>query len=171
MKPPITEEKIDQVYAQLSEMPEDLIGDLVSRLEREQPALLGYLAAVDETEFETNEQESILFLGVLLWQIFKSSSYQIRKISERKIEQCIDLTYNMIETYSVEDELDFESYLPALMENYPQPTVLRMLVEEAFGEAEEGEEPEFRDEAALGAFLHLKIALDAIIANLEEVKR
>lgn len=137
----------------------------VNRMSKEQPLILAYLLAASEDKiFTRDEGQTVFYIGVVVWEIMKQGTKVPRKVSEKQLRQAKKATENILDKMASDSAGDFLSAAESLVEQYPEPEVLRYIVEELM-ENEDGANPSIRDENVGLAFLHLKIVLDALIAN------
>ncbi len=175
MEEPISYETVTETWERMAEAPTDQAEGLVHQMQREQPHLLAYLLAQDEEIFDEQERETILYVGMVIWQIMKQGKRKPRKVSQKRLFEAEETNYAFLEQLSEDTEADFMSATLAMLENYPEPEVFRYIVEaimEEESEEESDEEidkeesnPPIQDENRGLAFLILKTVLDALVAN------
>jgi hypothetical protein len=167
MQDPISMETIDEIWQNLAEMQEDEAVHIVEQMTAEQPHLQSFLLSLDEEDFNQEEQEIIFFLGNVLWEIMRQSYPQMGMVTEDTIDQAEDENMNFMESIETEDPNAMEGIIMNMLETYPEPAVLSYLLESLMEESEDPEEIDIDDEMKGAAFLHLKIALDAMIKTAQ----
>lgn len=141
--------------------------DLVNQMQQEQPAILAHLLYLDEFPFDPHERELIFYIGMVVWQIMKQSKQRLRRVALKKLSKAEKANYDTLELLASDSEADFFSATVAMVENHPEPEVMRYIVETIMDEEDyDPDDPPIRDEYRGLAFIHLKIALDALISSL-----
>jgi hypothetical protein len=163
----ISAETVTRVWQDMARVSPDEIPRLVNQMEVEQPVVLVYLAAVGEALFNQHEQEIIFYLGMAVWQMMKQSQRRLRKVTERELEQAEEANLDFLERLSASPEADLVSATEAMLATYPEPEVLRYIIE-AINEEEDydPDDPPIRDEYRGLAVMYLKTVLDAFISSL-----
>lgn len=137
---------------------------IVNRMTREQPFILAYLLAMSEAATLTRDEgQTLFYIGAVVWQIMNQHPGGCRKVSKRELDKAIKDNEDFLEKLSADSPGDFASAAMLMVENYPEPEVLRYVVE-AIMEEEDGESV-ISEESLGGVFLHLKIVLDALIGS------
>ena len=163
----IPAEIVTETWQRMSQLDVAEAPILVEQMQQEQPAILAHLTVLDDFPFNPHEKGLIFYLGTVVWQIMKQSQRRLRKVTLRKLEKADAAAYEALEMMISDSEADFVSATVAMIENYPEPEVLRYIVEAIMDENEyDPDDPPIRDEYRGLAFIHLKIALDAMIASL-----
>jgi hypothetical protein len=163
----ISAETVTRVWQDMARVSPDEIPHLVHQMEVEQPVVLVYLAAVGSALFNQHEQEIIFYLGMAVWQMMKQSQRRLRKVTERELEQAEEANFDFLERLSASPEADLVSATEAMLATYPEPEVLRYIIE-AINEEEDydPDDPPIRDEYRGLAVMYLKTVLDAFISSL-----
>jgi hypothetical protein len=104
---------------------------------------------------------------MVVWQIMKQSKRRLRRVTLKKLSKAEKANYDTLELVASDSEADFFSATVAMVENHPEPEVMRYIVETIMDEEDyDPDDPPIRDEYRGLAFIHLKIALDALISSL-----
>ena len=157
----------DMARASLDEVPH-----LVNQMQAEQPVILVYLLAVDDSIFNEHERELIFYLGMVVWQMMKQSKRRLRKVTEKKLIQAEEANYDFLERLSASPEADFVSATETMLATYPEPEVFRYIVEAIMEEEDyDPDDPPIRDEYRGMAVMYLKTVLDAFISSLAGAPR
>jgi hypothetical protein len=168
----ISAETVTRVWQDMAQVSADEAPRFVQQMEEEQPAVMVYLLAVGEALFNQHEQEIIFYLGMVVWQVMKQGQRRLRKVTEERLDQAEEANLDFLERLSASPEADFESAIQAMMDTYPEPEVLRYIVEAIMEDEDyDPEDPPIREEYRGMAFVHLKTVLDAFISSLAAAPR
>ena len=163
----IPPETVTRVWQRMSVMPVEQGPALVKLMSKEQPWVLAYLLATSEDEvFDQDEAEVFLYIGMTIWQIMKAGVKSLKKITDKQLDRAEKDNEDLLEKMASDSAGDFVSAAGSMVENYPEPEVLRYLTA-ALMEDEEGnpDNPPISVESLGIAFLHLKIVLDAFVGT------
>jgi len=168
----VSAETVTRVWQDMAQVSADEAPRFVQQMEEEQPAVMAYLLAVGDALFNQHEQEIIFYLGMVVWQVMKQSKRRLRKVTEERLDQAEEANLDFLERFSASPEADFESATQEMLDTYPEPEVLRYIVE-AINEEEDydPDDPPIRDEYRGMAFVYLKTVLDAFISSLAAAPR
>jgi hypothetical protein len=164
----ISVETVTRTWERMSALRPDEAQAMVKQMSKEQPVILAYLLAASEHKaFDQDESQTFFYVGLVVWQIVKQELKVPGKITEKQLGKAEKANEDLLEKMASDSAGDFLSAAQSLVENYPEPEVLRYITE-ALMENEDGDSdnPPIRDENLGQAFLHLKIVLDAFIGNL-----
>ncbi|MCD6232566.1 hypothetical protein J7K28_08115 [Candidatus Aerophobetes bacterium] len=78
---PIPLEVVERTWRKMSTMPLRELPKLVNLMKKQQPFVLVYLSAVGHKIFNQDEQEHLLYLGAVIWQIMSQGSKPLTKIT------------------------------------------------------------------------------------------
>ena len=163
----ISAEIVTQTWQRMSQTPVSSTPQMVEEMKEEQPVLLAFLLALEDFPFNRHERELIFYVGMVVWQIMKQSERPLHKVTRKKLGDAEEANYDFLELLTSDTEADFVSATRTMLEQHPEPEVLRYIVEAIMEEEEyEPEDPPIRDEYRGLAFVHLKIALDALASSL-----
>jgi len=166
----ISAETVAQTWQEISAYSNDEATQSINQMSKEQPIILAYLLASSENElFDEDEGQLVLYIGVVVWQIVERGLKDLRRVTEKGLNKAQRANEDLLVKLAADSAGDFLSASETLVENYPEPEVLRYITG-ALIEGEEGdpENPPIRDENLGLAFLHLKIVLDAFLENNEQ---
>lgn len=159
----ISEATIDDVTARISSITPKQADELVHQMSVEQPFVLAYLIVHSEYEdFDEQESELFLFVGVTLWQIMKQRANGCPMVSDQALIASEKANEDALEKLAADSSGDFLGATGNMLERYPEPEVLRYLTE-VLVEANDEETPLMREENLGYAFLYLKVMLDALV--------
>ena len=168
----ISAETVTRVWQDMARASLDEVPHLVNQMRVEQPVVLVYLLAVDDSIFNQHERELIFYLGMVVWQMMKQSKRRQRKVTEKKLEQAEEANYDFLERLSASPEADFVSATETMLVTYPEPEVFRYIVEAVMEEEDyDPDDPPIRDEYRGLAVVYLKTVLDAFISSLAAAPR
>src|SRR5690606_27799442 len=109
------------------------------------------------------ERETLFYIGMVIWQIMKRSSNHLGKVSRQDFQTAQKANDDFLELLMEDTEADFNSATRSMLDDYPEPEVLRYIVEAVTEVSDDPREPGFSEENVGMAFLFLKTALDALI--------
>ena len=163
----ISAETVTRVWQDMARVSADEAPGLINQMQAEQPVIIAYLLAAGESPFNQHEQEIIFYLGMVVWQMMKQSKRRLLRVSQKKLEQAEEANFDFLERLSASPEADFESATQEMLASYPEPEVLRYIVEAIMEEEDDDpDDPPIRDEYRGLAFVHLKTVLDVFISSL-----
>ncbi|MEO0896158.1 MAG: hypothetical protein AAFY71_07170 [Bacteroidota bacterium] len=110
---------------------EQMVDDLGAR----QPFVFTYLMTIGEGDFNDEEREMLLLLGVIVWRIM-SSQEEIAPVSEDRLDQVEQLNMPLLEKLAG-DESGFAASVENMITAHNQPEVLRYVVESIVDDEEE----------------------------------
>ena len=139
------------------------VPDLIARMRDRQPVVLAYLLAADGLEFGRNELEHILYIGMVVWQIVRQGEGRLLKVTRKRIIRAEEANYDFLDRIEAASEEDLAQLSEEMMQDYPEPHVLRYILEAIMEEGEDLEETPIREDYKGLAFIYLKTVLDAFI--------
>jgi len=162
----ISEEIVTQTWQKIGQTTEYEAPLIVQQMQEEQPVALSFLISLDDMPFNQNEREIIMYLGLIVWQIMRQSERPLRKVTRNKLRRAEEANIEWLERMETAKEADFFGSIQVMLATYPEPEVLRYILEAIMEESEDPDDILVRDEYTGLAFLHLKILLDAFVASL-----
>lgn len=159
----ITEQIVRETWQQMSQTPIEEAPLLVEEMSVDQPYLMGFFLSADEELFNQDERETLFYIGMVIWQIMKRGSNHLGKVSRQDIQTAQKANDDFLELLMEDTEADFNSATRSMLDDYPEPEVLRYIVEAVTEVSDDPREPGFSEENVGMAFLFLKTALDALI--------
>jgi hypothetical protein len=136
----ISLETVTDTWQRMAETPLEEAQHLIDQMENEQPIILVYLLALDEYPFDQSEREIIFYIGTVLWQIMKQSQRRLLPVIEESVQRAEEENINILELLSEDTDADFFSATKSLIDQYPEPEVLRYLVEALMEDIEDIDE-------------------------------
>ena len=160
----ISAETVTQVWQEVAQTPAQDASSLISKMKAEQSEILAYLLASEAYHLNRHEVEQVFYIGMVVWQIMTRSEKQLRRVTRRKLKSADQANEAFLDTLASDTEADFTSATRAMFENYPEPEVLRYVLEALMEDDErDPDDPLIRDEYRGLAFMLLKTVLDALI--------
>lgn len=142
----ISYEAVTETWEQMAETSTEEVQKIVDRMEQEQSALMVYLLALEDYPFNQSEKEIIFYIGTVLWEIMKKGKAKLTPVTPEMLNQSEEANYTFLELLSNDTEADFMSATRSMIDSYPEPEVLRYLVE-ALMEGIEDYEEDFEETA------------------------
>lgn len=154
----ISLEVVERTWRKMSTMPLKEFLKLVNLMKKQQPFVLVYLSAVGHKMFNQDEQEHLLYLGAVIWQIMLQGNKPLTKITGDTLDEAEKANMEMLEYLADGSETDFMNTTKKIINSYLQPEVLKYVVEALMEEPEEGYL--IRDESKGYMFIYLKTIID-----------
>ncbi len=151
---------IDRTWKRTNEATEEEGQRLLDVMVKQQPFVVAYLMAVEETLMGEEERGQLILIGLILWQIVSGEKPDLRQITMDDLEAAETANLKFLEELEAGSEMDHMAGLQNLMTNYNQVPLLSVVVEALMGGNEE--EPELANENIGLALLHLKSVLDCL---------
>jgi len=159
----ISAQIVTQTWQQMAQMPAQQGPEFIERLSKQQPVLLVYLSAVADP-LSKHEGGIIFYLGLVVWQMMRRSRRRLRKVTRKKLSRAQADNEDLLEMLASDTDADFVSATQTMLERHPEPEVLRYIIEAIMDEEEYASDDEpIRDEYRGLAFIHFKIALNALM--------
>jgi len=155
---PIPLKIVEKTWKKMSTMSWQEITELTNLMRKQQPFVLAYLLAAGHEIFNQDEREQLLYLGVVIWQIMSQGSKPLTKITGDTLDGVEKANIEMLEYLAGESETDFMDTLRQVVNNYPQPEVLKYVVEALVEKPEEGSL--IREEKKGYILIYLKTIID-----------
>ena len=166
----ISAETVTQTWQRMAQTSVSEVPDLIEQMDAEQPVMMAYLLAAKSLPFNRNEFELVYYIGLVVWQIMKQSERPLREVTRKKLRQAEEANEDLFDRLGPGTGTDSGRLTALLAFQYPEPEVLRYIVEAIVEEPEPGETP-IRDEYKGLAFVYLRTALDAFIASIAPPRR
>ena len=142
----------------MSKMPLQEIPKLTDIMRKQQPLVLAYLLATGHKTLNQDERELLLYIGTVIWQIMLQGSKPLIEVTKDALDKAEKANIKMLEYLDGESEAGFMNTLRRVVNNYPQPEVLKYVVEALMEEPEEG--CLIRDENKGYILIYLKTIID-----------
>ena len=160
---PISAEVIEKRHAQISNLPEQALEELIDHASEQQPFMLAYLMAAGEAEFNAAEQELLLYTGIVVWQILRGEAVPTALVTEESIASAETTNRQLIEYLEGEPEHQLLETVETIIGSYNQGPLFRFIIETIMEEEEGvGDQDPIRDHMKGMMIFYLKILLDCL---------
>ncbi|MEM6346466.1 MAG: hypothetical protein AAF927_21430 [Bacteroidota bacterium] len=157
-------DQADETYDWLSSIEEEAeIAEIIASFGEAQPVLFTYLMTMGESDFDGEESELMLFLGLIIWQTYQRAGIEIAEIDEQHLEEIKSQNAKMIEFLAEESEEGFAQIARDLMTESSQAGLLEFLVQIIF--EEEADIIKSSNQGVM--FIFVKVVIDAIESSLQ----
>lgn len=151
---------IDRTWKRINEATEEEGQRLLDEMAKQQPFVVAYLMAVEETLMGEEERGQLILIGLILWKILSEQKSDLRQITMDDLEAAENENLKFLEGLEEGSEMDHLSGLQNLLATYNQVPLLSAVIESLMADHEE--EPELANENIGLALLHLKSVLDCL---------
>jgi hypothetical protein len=151
---------IDRTWKRINETNEEDAQRLMDEMAKNQPFIVAYLLAVEETMMSGDQRGQLMLIGLILWKIFIAENPGLRSVSKERLEEAEEANIKFLEELEAGSEMDHMSALQNLMATYNQIEVLNAVIEALMAGNED--EPELAGEHIGLALLHLKTVVDCL---------
>lgn len=151
---------IDRTWKRINEATEEDAQRLLDEMAKEQPVVVAYLLAVEETIAGEGDRGQLILIGLILWEIISAQKIELRQITMDDIEAAEEANIKFLEEMEAGSEMDHMNGLQSLMTNYNQVELLGAVIEALMSGHED--EPDMASEGVGMALLHLKSVLDCM---------
>ncbi len=150
---------VDEITEELFFLDNELVFEqMVNDLGEDQPFIFTYLMTIGEGDFNDEEREMMLLLGVIIWRIMSKEKATLPTVSEESLDKVEQENMPLLEQLA-EDESSFASSARELLRDYNQPEILSYVIESVVAEAEESEVREVYQGIMI---IFLKIVIDCL---------
>lgn len=154
----IPADKVEEVFEKMWNMSEQDAFKLSYVMEKEQPLLLAYLAAVDSDILNQQEREMLFYLGTVVWQVMSLNQSQLPVIEEKHL-LAFEETNNLIaQSLKSADTLTFAAAVKKILKECRQAEVMRYVIAALMDE--DSSENNIRDENLGFIILDLKTVIE-----------
>jgi len=155
---PIPLEVVERTWRKMSKMPLGESSKLINLMRKQQPLVLAYLLAAGHKTLNQDERELLLYIGIVVWQIMLQGNRPLIKDTKDTLDKAEKANIKMLEYLEGESEADFIETTKKIISNYPQPEVLRYVVEALMEETEE--DSVITDKGKVIMMIYLKTVTD-----------
>lgn len=155
---PIPSEVVEKTWQRVASLAPEHAQKMITCMTKEQPVVLAYLMAVDSDIFNEEERQTLVYLGVVVWQIMLEGSSHLRKVTEKRLRTAETTNLKMAEYLHGETETGFEDTVKKIIGSYGQPEVLRYVIEAIMEETDDA--PPIREKNKGIMLLDLKTMID-----------
>jgi hypothetical protein len=163
----ISAEIVTETWRRMSQTRMSQAPQVVQQMKKEQPVVVSYLFSLIDSPFNDHERKLVAYIGIVVWQIMTQSEKRLLKVTRRKLRKAEEANAAELEMLASDTDADFVSATMAMLESYPEPEVLRYVVEAIVADEHYGpDDAPIREQYQGLAFAHLKIVLDAFVDSL-----
>jgi hypothetical protein len=155
---PIPADIVEKTWEKMIGMAPEEAPEMIERMTQEQPLILAYLMAMGDELFNPDEQELLLFLGIVIWQLMQQGDTLLPVVTENMIDEIEESNFKMLEYLEGEPEGDFNETVSSMLENYNQKEILTHVLEAIMEEPEEGSEISEEHQGMM--MIYLKTVID-----------
>jgi hypothetical protein len=157
----ISSKTIDRTWREISEATPEESERLAAEFTRQQPFVVAYLMAVEETCLEDEwEKGRLLEIAAFLWKALSAGRPPLRQVSTADIEAAEAANIRFLEDLEEGSEMAYLEAMEKLAATYNQMPLLKSVIEALLIGNEE--EPELAGDDVGTALLHLKTVLDCL---------
>lgn len=168
MDEPMTVEQAIELAQLLSQLPLEETDLLVDRMQREQPVLYRYLAALGRPPFGPREHQNLCALGLTLWQIMERGGRPAKRVTGEMLDRAQKSLWRELERVAALPEEERKAQALQNIVSHSEPGLLGFLTAALNLSAD----PPFPEqEARLEAMYHLRVVLDALLASRRPPRR
>lgn len=156
----IPQEVIDRHWGRICQLSERESEALARRMQAEQPFLMIYLLAVDESLRAGEQPGQVMELGAMIWEIMSQGGQPLRQVTGEELEAAEDANIAFLEQLDEGPEMKFQDAVLQMMADYNQMPLLGTVVEALMEEYEDA--PAMAPDNVGMALLHLKTVIDCL---------
>ena len=160
MAPLVDRESVQKVWEEQSEMDFFQVEKWIAKLSREQPTVLAYLMSANDEEYNFEEKQLLLYLGVAIWRMLLEGGAKTPEVTLEYIEAAQQKNIEMIEYLEEEIPGDFDKTVQAIFANYHQKYILEYVLSAVF--EDDSESAKIRPKSKGLLFFDLKTVLDCL---------
>jgi hypothetical protein len=151
---------IDEAWQHVNTSSPDQARSLAERMQQEQPFIMVYLLAAEESMLDETERGSLLMLGATIWQIMSASGPPLRQVGDTELETAEEANIRALEDLESDSEMASTEAMQRLIGNYNQMPLLGAVVEALMDG--HTDEPDLAPEHLGLALIHLKTVIDCL---------
>lgn len=154
----ISAQTVEQIFTQMWNMSEQEAFRLSFTLEKEQPVLIAYLAAVDKDLLNKAERELLFYLGTVVWQVMSHQQNPLPPISQENLLRLELANQAIFAALKTQNKANFSEVVKTVLKECRQTEVLRYAIAALMDE--DSAENEVRDEVLGFIILDLKTVIE-----------
>jgi hypothetical protein len=159
----VPRETIEAVWETQAEYSEEEWSRWVDQFAGEQPALLVYLGAADQTVRESEDEVSeLMLLAALIYDSLRART-SLPVIEPEAIEEAEDANIALLQSLDDASEAEHHAVVEKLINEYPQAPMIAFVMERLMEGNEET--PELAPDQVGMELLYLKTMIDALTAS------
>lgn len=160
----IEQKLVNATWGRVNKLPKKEAAAQFSSFGEAQPAVVGYLLAVEEEGKGERKGDlgegDLLFLGLFIWEAFRAAGHHPREVTPKEIDAAEEANTKFLERLDEGSEHGFVDAIHGMMDTYNQMPLLGGTLEILM--SENAEEPEMAGEDVGMALLHLKTLIDVL---------
>ena len=151
---------VDEAWQRVNTSSPDQARSLAERMQQEQPFIMVYLLAAEESMLDEQERGSLLMLGATIWQIMSASGPSLRQVGDSELETAEEANIRALEDLESGSEMASTEAMQRLISDYNQMPLLGAVVEALMDG--HTDEPDLAPEHLGLALIHLKTVIDCL---------
>jgi hypothetical protein len=151
---------VAESWARLNESSETEARALAQKMQAEQPFIMVYLLAAEESMLEEEERGSLLMLGANVWQVMAQAGLPLRQVTAADLEAAEEANIRILEDMEQDSEFAQRDAMSRLVNGYNQMPLLGAVVEALMAGHEDA--PELAPQHVGLALIHLKTVIDCL---------
>jgi len=133
---------------------------LTMKMGKDQPAIVAYLLAIGERDYNPDEAQLLFYLGMVVYRIFAESGHPPPIVMPKVIDQVEKANEKIFAYLEGEPESEVVKVMTDVKANYNQVEVLRYVTEALMEDPEEG--CNIRPQSLDGMLMRLKTVIDSL---------
>ena len=138
---------------------EETVEGLIDTMAEEQPEAMAYLMSMGEDDFNEDEQELLLFLGIWMWKLLTDTGILAKEMTEKTLDGVQSKNLPLLEDLTENYPGDFDRLVNLAVKDHAQPEVIRVMAEII----EEEDEEVIRIKNRSDVLVYLRILLDGFL--------
>src|SRR5262245_55434495 len=97
---------IDRTWKRINETTEENAQLLMEGMAKQQPFVVVYLLAVEETMMKGDDRGQLMLIGLILWKIFSAENPALATVSKEALEAAEEANIKFLEELEAGSEMD-----------------------------------------------------------------
>jgi hypothetical protein len=149
---------VEQVFSRMWNLSQPEAYRLSYDLEKEQPLLVSYLAAVDKNIFNRAERELLFYLGTVIWQVMSNIKSPLPSLQADCLLRCEEANNSIAGWLKNTQNVNFKDAVKKVLQESRQIELMRYVIAALMDE--NSDENEVRDENLGYIILDLKTVIE-----------
>ncbi len=162
----ITGDTINTAIERLGDFGEQTLSALYKRMEKEQPAIMGYLAEAEDG-LSDDERDFLTQISVVGWHIITTAFGAGSAVSDASLDSQLERNIDLFESYP-EDDGTPGSDLRSLLSTFNGQGALMDFLMSMLVNRPEAFDGEIRDEMVPAMMIHMKTVIDCLVSQKNE---
>src|SRR6185503_10540118 len=116
----IPDKTIDKTWKRIDELTPEQGQLLMEKMTEEQPFVVAYLLAVEETILSESERGDLVMIGLIIWQSLSTGKSPLRRVTQKDMETAEALNVTFLEELEAGSEIAYMDSMQKLMATYNQ---------------------------------------------------